>query len=258
MTSLYPSDFRTKLKGTGVLLGTGMPAPMPNIAAQTYSAGPDWVWIDTEHSPWGLETVYPILIQARLAKVAPIVRVPWNEPGIIKRTYDAGAVGVMIPQVDTPKEAADAVASSKYPPLGSRGIAPWFGNILGVSVTEIVMNANSETVLALQMESVEAWEQVDEILETPGFEVMIVGPADLSASYGGHGDVHFGKVEQIMSDLVPKARKAGKVLGTTFADPTDCRRWLKEGYRMMNVSTPMDLGTITLTKIFRELRDEFD
>ena len=102
-----------------------------------------------------------------------------------------------------------------------------------------------------------AWEKADEPLAIDGDEVLIVGPADLSASYGGEGDIHFGKVEQIMTDLVPKAKKAGKFLGSTFADPADCRRWIAEGYRMMNVASPMLLGTQGLTRVFAELRDEF-
>ena len=257
MQNIYPSDFRKKMTGGGVVLGTSMPAPMAHIAAQTYATGPDWVWVDSEHSPWGLEMIYPVLLQGRFAGVAPIVRVPWNEPGIIKRSYDAGAVGVMVPQVDNPEEALQAVKFAKYPPLGERGIAPWFASFFGLSQHDVVVNANSETVLALQMESAEAWEKIDDTLALDGFELLIVGPADLSASYGGEGDVHFGKVEQIMADIVPKVRRAGKALGSTFADPEDCRRWIREGYNVMNVSSPMVVGTLALMRIFSEFREEF-
>ena len=257
MKDLYPSGFRKRLDGGELLLGTGMPAPMAHIAAQTYSTGCDWSWVDLEHSPWGLETMYPVLIQGRMSGVAPILRVPWNEPGVIKRAYDSGTVGVMVPQVDNPEEAEQAVKYAKYPPMGERGIAPWFAGFFGQSQHDVVVNANQETVLALQMESAEAWEKIDETLKIPGFELLIVGPADLSASYGGEGDVHFSKVENIMTDLVPKVKAAGKALGTTFADPEDCRRWIKEGYRVMNVGSPMMFGIGGLQRIFAELREEF-
>jgi 4-hydroxy-2-oxoheptanedioate aldolase len=257
MTSVYPSNFRQKIASGKAVLGTSLPAPMAHIAAQTYATGCDWSWIDLEHSPWGLETVYPVLLQGRMSGVAPIVRVPWNEPGIIKRAYDAGTVGVMVPQVDNPEEAAQAISYAKYPPTGARGIAPFFASFLGLSQHDVVVNANKETVLALQMESAEAWEKIDEILALDGFELLILGPADLSASYGGEGDVHFSKVENIMVDLAAKVKKSGKALGSTFADPADCRRWIREGYTVMNVSSPMMLGVGGLQKIFDELRGEF-
>jgi 2-keto-3-deoxy-L-rhamnonate aldolase RhmA len=257
MSDFYPSNFRKKMATGKAVLGTSMPAPMTHIAAQTYSTGCDWSWIDLEHSPWGLETAYPVLLQGRMSDVAPILRVPWNEPGIIKRAYDAGTVGVMVPQIDNPEEAAEAISYAKYPPLGARGIAPFFAGFLGISAHDVVVNANDETVLALQMESAEAWEKIDETLALDGFELLILGPADLSASYGGQGDVHFSKVEHIMVDLAAKVKRSNKALGSTFADPEDARRWIREGYTVMNVSSPMLLGIDGLKRIFAELRDEF-
>ncbi len=257
MTNVYPSNFRQKMATGKAVLGTSMPAPMTHIAAATYATGCDWSWIDLEHSPWGLETVYPILLQGRMSGVAPILRIPWNDPGMIKRAYDAGTVGVMIPQVDNPEEAKAAIEASKYPPMGSRGIAPFFAGYLGIGAHDIVTNANSETVLALQMESAEAWEKIDDTLALDGFELVILGPADLSASFGGEGDVHFSKVENIMVDLAAKVKKTNKALGTTFADPEDARRWIGEGYTVMNISSPMVFGTVGIKKIFAELREEY-
>ncbi len=257
MTSVYPSNFRQKMATGKAVLGTSLPAPMTHIAAQTYATGCDWSWIDIEHSPWSLETVYPTLVQARLAGVAPILRIPWNDPGMIKKAYDAGTVGVMIPQVDNPGEAAAAIDAAKYPPMGSRGIAPFFASYLGLTAHEIVTKANDETVLALQMESAEAWEKIDDTLALDGFELLILGPADLSASFGGEGDVHSSKVENIMIDLAAKVKKTSKALGTTFADPEDARRWISEGYTVMNIASPMTLGTIGLQRIFAEFREEF-
>ncbi len=254
---MYPSDFRQKLQSDGVVLGTGMPGTEPHIAAQTYACGPDWVWIDNEHSPWGLERLSTLLVQGRNFGVAPVVRVPWNEPGIIKRTYDAGAVGVMVPQVDNPEEAADAIRYAKYPPMGERGIAPWFAGLMGIEGSDVIDNANSETALFLQMESAEAYEKLDETLKLDGFEVLIVGPADLSGSYGFPGQIHHPKVEQIMADIVDRVRAAGKALGTTFADPGDARRWVSEGYNVMNISSPMALGTVGIKRLFAEFREEF-
>ena len=122
---------------------------------------------------------------------------------------------------------------------------------------DIIDNANDETLLILQMESVEAYENLDEILAVPGYEVLLVGPTDLSASLGVPGDIHNSKVENIMADVAQRIKGTGKYLSTTFGDVADCRRWLGEGYQMMNVSSTLALGTIRTREIYAELREQF-
>jgi len=196
-------------------------------------------------------------VMARQAGVAAVIRVPWNTPGDIKKAYDSGAVGVMVPQVDNPEELRDAVRYAKYPPIGERGIAPWFAAPLGITVPDVIEHANSETILIIQMESVEAYEKLDEILAVEHYDVLLVGPADLSASLGVPGQIHHSKVENVMLDVATRAKAAGKMLACTFADPEDARRWIREGYRMMNVSSTLALGTIQTKQIFEDLREEF-
>ena len=229
----------------------------PFVAQSIYQTGADWVWIDQEHQPFGTESIGTICVQGRENGSAPVIRVPYNNPGDIKKAYDVGAVGVMVPQIDTPEDAKNAVRWAKYPPMGMRGIAPFFAGYLGVSAQDIIDNANSETVLMLQMESVEAYENLDEILAVPGFEVLLVGPTDLSASLGVPGDIHNPKVENIMSDVAGRIKGTGKYLATTFANVGDCRRWIGEGYQMMNVSSTLALGTIQTKEIFAELRERY-
>ena len=197
-----------------------------------------------------------ICIMARQMGVAGIIRVPWNAPTDIKKPFDVGAVGIIVPQIDTPDEASDAVRFARFPPLGERSIAPWFAGPMGVDPAEIMINNNTETVVILQMESLEAYENIDEILKVDGFDVVLAGPTDLSASLGIPGQIHHSKVENIMVDLAQKVKGTGKTLATTYGDPEDCKRWIKEGYRMMNVSSPLILGTVNLKRIFEEFREE--
>tara|TARA_Y100000588_G_scaffold383139_1_gene471913 strand:- start:1271 stop:2041 length:771 start_codon:yes stop_codon:yes gene_type:complete len=254
---MYPSDVRQKLASGNPVLGTSMFTREPFVAQSIYQTGADWVWIDQEHQPVGTESVGTICVQGRENGSAPVIRVPYNNPGDIKKAYDVGAVGVMVPQVDTPEDAKNAVKWAKYPPVGQRGIAPFFAGYMGVSAQDIINNANDETILMLQMESVEAYENLDEILAVPGYEVLLVGPTDLSASLGVSGDIHNSKVENIMADVAQISKGSGKFLSTTFADVEDCRRWIGEGYQMMNVSSTLALGTIKTKQIFSELREQF-
>lgn len=253
----YPSNIRGRIANNDLLLSSSLFSREPHIAAAVYNTGPDWVWIDQEHSPWGTDSIGLICVMARQAGVAGVIRVPWNSPGDIKKAYDAGAVGVMVPQVDNPEEVQEAIRYARYPPIGERGIAPWFAAPLGISADDVIKHANDETVLIIQMESMEAYEKLDDTLKIENFEVLLVGPTDLSASLGVPGQIHHAKVENIMSDVAEKMKGTGKALATTFGDPEDCRRWIKEGYRMMNVSSVLALGTAQTQRYFKEFREEF-
>ena len=254
---MYPSTIRKRIADNDLLLGTAMFGREPHVAAAIYQTGPDWVWIDNEHSPWGVESVGMICVMARQAGIAAVIRVPWNTPGDIKKAYDVGAVGVMVPQVDNPDEVREAIGYAKYPPIGERGIAPWFAMSMGVPPGDVLANANDETMLIIQMESAEAYEHIDETLKIEHFEVLLVGPSDLAASLGVPGQIHHAKVENAMVDVAGKIEGTGKALATTFADVDDCRRWIGEGYRMMNVGSTLALGTVASERIFGELREEF-
>ncbi len=254
---MYPSNVRMKIRENALILGTAMFTREAHVAASIYQTGADWVWIDQEHSPWGTESVGTIAVQGRQAGCAPVIRVAWNDPGLIKKAYDVGAVGVMVPQVDGPEAAARAIDYAKYPPIGNRGIAPWFAAMMGIDANEVIRNANDETLLILQMESVEAYERLDETLKLEHFEVLLVGPSDLSASLGVPGQLHHSKTENVMIDVAERMKGTGKALATTFTDPEQCRRWISAGYRMMNVSSTLALGTERTARIFAELREEF-
>jgi 2-keto-3-deoxy-L-rhamnonate aldolase RhmA len=259
MPSAYPSSIRQRIADNDLLLSTSMFTRQPNVAAAIYQTGPDWVWIDQEHQPWGTESIGPIAVMGRQAGVAPVIRVSWNDPGQIKKAYDVGAVGVMVPQVDNEVEAAEAIKYARYPPLGERGIAPFFATYLGITADEVIKNANSETVLILQVESAEAYERLDETLKLKDFDVVLFGPADMAASIGVPGKMSHPKVENMMVDVAARMKKSGKgkALATTWADPELARKWIGEGYRMMNVSSCLALGTTGTKRIFAEFREQF-
>ena len=136
---MYPSNVRMKIRENALILGTAMFTREAHVAASIYQTGADWVWIDQEHSPWGTESVGTIAVQGRQAGCAPVIRVAWNDPGLIKKAYDVGAVGVMVPQVDGPEAAARAIDYAKYPPIGNRGIAPWFAAMMGIDAKKTMI-----------------------------------------------------------------------------------------------------------------------
>ncbi len=108
-TSNYPNPLRSRIRAGELVLGSVLSAPTASVAAQTCGAGIDFLWIDTEHQPYGVEALDFIPGLARLRGVAPMIRVAWNDPHLIKKAYDSGAVAVMVPQITTAEEAARAV-----------------------------------------------------------------------------------------------------------------------------------------------------
>lgn len=121
------------LNASELVLGTGLSAPTAQVAGATCSASIDFIWIDTEHALYGAEAIDAIAPIIRMRGVAPVIRVAWNDPALIKKAYDVGAVAVMVPQVNTVEKAKRAVEYAHYPPLGQRGISPSWPHVAGMT-----------------------------------------------------------------------------------------------------------------------------
>jgi len=251
---LYPNPLKQKLQNGDLVLGTGLPYPSPMIAGPILSIGPDFLWIETEHAPYGAESLEAVPVLARSRGVAPMIRVAWNDPALIKKAYDAGAVAVMVPQINTAEEAARAVQYAHYPPQGQRGVSPYWANIAGLDMRQVAKTANEETVLVLQMESVQAYENIEEIKKVPGIDVLLVGPMDLSASLGKMAELGAREVQDIIRDVPKRLEGAGIVPGTTLGSLTEIQEKISWGYRFMNVGNAMGYGVDVVRQNLETLR----
>lgn len=251
---MYPNPLKQKLKSGGVALGTALPAPTASVTVATCSTDIDFVWMDTEHAPFATESLDTLPILARQNGVAPMIRVAWNDPALIKKAYDVGAVAVMVPQIDTAEEAARAVEYAFYPPIGKRGVSPNWPRIAGEDWMNVIQTANEETVLILQIESEEAYNNLDEIAAVPGIDVLFVGPMDMSASLGVITQMKDPAVQEIMRDVPRRLNEKGIPTGTTLGDIDDVREKLEWGYRFMNVGNPLAYGVQTLNQHLASLR----
>ncbi len=252
---MYPNPIKQKLADGQVVFGTGLPAFAPHIAGPTLGTGIDFLWIDTEHMPYGTEALDVIPVLARQRGVAPLIRVANNDPALIKKAYDVGAVLVMIPQVNSAEEAARAVDAAHYAPEGNRGLSPLWTKIAGEDWDHVLTTANDETLLVCQLESAQAWESVDEIAQVPGIDILLVGPLDLSASLGVMGQTGSQEVQSIMEELPRRLEGTGIVTGTTLVDPDEVRQKIDWGYRFLNVGTPLAYGLQVVTSHVAALRE---
>ena len=252
---MYPNPLKKKLSNGELVLGTGgVHGPSLHLVGAIIGTGPEFIWIDTEHQPFGAEALTATCAIMRLRGVAPLVRVAWNDPALIKKTYDVGAVAVMVPQVDDAEAAARAVEFARYPPQGNRGISPNWPMVVGADRDHVVATANEETVLVVQMESKTAFENLDQIIQVDGIDVIMVGPLDLSASLGKTGDTNDPEVQEIMEEVPRRLEGTGIVAATTLVDVAEIQEKIRWGYRMLNVGSIVGYGAQVLTGHLDELR----
>jgi len=163
-------------------VGQWVSLPSPSIVELLASFQPDWLLIDTEHSPAEWETVEHAMRAMNGTGVVPLVRVAANDHALIKKALDRGAYGVVVPLVNTVEQAQAAVAAAKYPPDGIRGVAGTRVTRYGMDLPDYFARWNSQVLMICQIETAEALENVDAIAAVPGVDVLFIGPNDLSAN----------------------------------------------------------------------------
>lgn len=251
---MYPNPIKQKLANGDVVFGTGLASFSPHIAGPTLGTGIDFLWIDTEHMPYGAEALDTIPVLARQRGVAPMIRVANNDPALIKKAYDVGAVLVMVPQVNTAAEAAAAVDAAHYAPTGNRGVSPMWTRIAGQDWNEVIESANDETLLICQMESQQAWDNLDAIAAVGNIDIILVGPLDLSASLGLMGKTGSPEVQRMMEEVPKRLEGTGIVVGTTLVNVDEIEQKIDWGYRFLNVGSPLVYGTQAVSEHITRLK----
>ena len=189
----------------------------PAVAEMLSMVGYDFLLVDTEHGPGDAMTVAHQLRAASASDTTVLVRVPWNDPVIIKKTLDVGTEAVMVPMVETGEEAKATVAACRYPPRGIRGIAHTDirGSDYGLRGMEYLRTASDNIFVVCQVETVAAVENVEAIAAVDGVDMVFIGPFDLSASLGRPADFDNPAHKALMTRAEKAVKDAGKFLGTT-------------------------------------------
>lgn len=200
---------RNKIKSKVLTFGSWITLGHPAIAEIMAKAGFDWLVIDLEHSVIGIDMAGDLIRTIDLCGVAPLVRLTSNDPNQIKRMMDAGAHGIVVPMVNTPAEAMQAVAATRYAPAGSRGVGLARAQGYGVNFEDHLKWQSDGPVVIVQIEHKDAVDQLGAILQVPGIDGFIIGPYDLSCSMGIPG--HFERVEFV--DTMTLIRETGKRVG---------------------------------------------
>ena len=204
-------------------------------------AGFDWILLDMEHSPNELENLLAQLQAAAPYPTTSIVRVPWNDIVTIKRVLDVGAQSLLIPYVCSVEEAKAAVAATRYPPAGLRGVAGTTRATRFGRVKDYARKASEEICVLLQVETKPALDQLEAICAVDGVDGVFIGPADLHASMGHPGQTSNAAVMPLIEDAMRRIRKTGKAPGYLSPVEADAKRMLAAGALFVAVGADVGL-----------------
>ena len=238
-----------------VPLGTWIMSVSPLVTEATGHAGFDWAVLDMEHTPLDLAGLVSLL-QANLGSpMLPIVRVPWNDAVTIKRVLDSGAHTLLVPFVQNAEEAAAAVAATRYPPEGVRGMAAMSRASKFGTVPDHFRHANKQVGVILQIETPTALANLEAIAAVPGVDALFLGPGDLSGTMGLPGQVGHPDVQAAMHDAARRAHAAGIRIGTVMGQVEQVQQMRDAGYHFVGLASDLGLYMRACTGALKQLRD---
>ena len=221
-----------KLRAGEPAFGLAMASSDPLIAEVMGRAGADWVWMDEQHGSWDRAAMYRAIQIIQLAGATVIVRPGSNEFFRIGRALDAGALGVIVPMVNSAEHAQAAVFAAKYPPRGGRSSG---GVRLRFMGGDYASAANDNTLVAVMVETAEALGRVPEIAGVEGVDAIFIGPGDLSVSMG----VPLGsdELEEALLRILREANGVGTPAGIACGNPEDARKRADQGFQLVTAGS---------------------
>ncbi len=249
----FPNSFKRRLRAGETLIGCWCSLANPITAEVLGIAGFDWLLLDGEHSPNDVTTFVPQLMALKDSASAPVVRPSWNDAVEIKRLLDAGFYNFLVPFVQTADDARRAVAATRYPPAGVRGVSVSQRSNRFGTVADYFAGINDEISVMVQIESQAGLEAAREIAAVDGVDGIFVGPSDLAAALGHLGNPNHPSAQAAIAQVFDAAKAAGKPIGILAPAEADARRYLAMGATFVAVGS--DLGVFR--NATQQLRDRF-
>lgn len=237
-------------------LGTWIMSASPIVAEAIGMAGFDWGVVDMEHTPLDTMGALQLLQALGSTRMVPVVRVPWNDAVMVKRVLDAGATTVMFPFVQDADEARRAVAATRFPPEGVRGMAGMSRGSRYGTRPDYLRSANQDIGVIVQIETAHAVAQIEDIAAVPGVDALFIGPADLSGSLGVPGQMQHAAVVALMTDAVRRAKAMAKPIGTLGLTLEVATRYRAMGFDYLAVAADLSLMMQGAATTLRALRTQ--
>ncbi len=226
---------------------------LPRLLA---AVGFDYLFIDSEHGGFNLETVQDLIISANQSGISPFVRVGEMLYSHVTRVLDVGAQGIIFPRVENAALLKEAIGWMKYPPHGTRGfgfMAPQLG-YEACSMSEIMAHLNAQTMVIVQFETAYSIEQCDELLAVPGIDVAMIGPADLSISLGVPGEFEHPRIIEATRHFVAACERHKVVPGIHCRDYRMALPWLERGMRFLGCGSEHGMMLEKARDVMSEVR----
>jgi 4-hydroxy-2-oxoheptanedioate aldolase len=226
------TSIRRRMEGGEQLLGAFVQLRDTTAAEFIGGLGLDFMCLEAEHSGFTTTAIQAMVAAAGLTATPALVRVPGADPIAIAAALDAGAAGIIVPRVDTAEQAAAVVQATRYPPFGQRGLGPSRASGFGVRIPEYLARANDDLLLAIQVETAAAVDNLDALLAVDGIDMMFVGPGDLSCSLG-IADMGGAEMRRIVGGLLDRTAAAGHLRGVFAGAPDGARGWRQVGAELV-------------------------
>lgn len=250
-------SLKTKLKNGELVVGTMISeVHNPNLAYMLAQCGFDYFIIDNEHGTYSSESVTNMIAAARGANISVIVRIPEITRENIMKPLDSGAAGLLVPQVDTAEQAQEIIRHAKYQPDGSRGVGLRRAHSLykRVKAVDYLKQANENTFIAVQAETTESIQNLEQIVAVPGIDAVFVGPFDLSVSLGIPGEVTHPKEIEAIDKVVAVCQRNQIISGILMFDLDALKPWLEKGMRLIAYSSDISMLADAAAKAVSELK----
>lgn len=234
-------------------LGTflGMGAPMAAEIAAV--GGADWVLLDLEHGGGSEDLIGPTVVAGMAYGIPTLVRVESPDRIRIGRALDAGASGVMVPRIETVEQVLDVVAHMSYPPFGDRGVATynrsakWGRDLSGLT-------EKSKAACIIQIETLKALENVEDIAKIDGVDLLFVGPLDLSFALGTPRDFKSPKFVEATARVIAAAKANNKVAGILAADAALAEIFIEQGFKFIAIGSDATLLAGAISNLVTQLK----
>lgn len=245
-----------KSAGSSPPLGTWVMSASAIVAEAMGHAGFDWGVVDMEHTPLEMMGVVQMLQALGNTRMVPVVRVPWNDAVTVKRVLDAGAHTVLFPFVQDAGEARRAVAATRYPPEGVRGMAGMSRASKYGTEPQYLQKANRSIGVIVQLETPQAIEQLEAIAAVPGVDALFIGPADLSGTMGLPGQLAHASVLALMADAVARAKAVDMPIGSLALTQEGAAQFRAMGFDYLAVAADLSLMMHGAAATLRALRTQ--
>ena len=224
---------KARLKRGDVLIGPMLEAyAHPSLIKLFRHAGFDFLYIEYEHSLFDLQDLADTILAARDNGLPPIAKTPQLERQEVSKLLEAGVVGIQLPRTETREQVQRLLSYLKFPPAGTRAVAPGWGNSDYREVTDWqgwMDEQDQETAVVVHLETVRGYENAEEILSLPGVDMCYVGPGDTSIEFGHPGDYDHPAVRGPMEEVLALCKKYGVAFGTTPSGGAAAGEWVRKG-----------------------------